>query len=57
MKKKYAANALREDAEIKCYLPGVPRMMYMPYPVQIVQSAIHDRDDVGIRQRACGRST
>jgi hypothetical protein len=38
LKKKYAANALREDAEIKCYLPGVPRMMYMPYPVQIVQS-------------------
>ena len=38
MKKKYAANALKEDAEIKCYLPGVPRMMYMPYPVQIVQS-------------------
>ncbi len=37
MKKKYAADALREDAEIKCYLPGVPRMMYMPYPVQIVQ--------------------
>jgi len=37
-KKEYAANALREDAEIKCYLPGVPRMMYMPYPVQIVQS-------------------
>lgn len=37
-KKKYAANALKEDAEIKCYLPGVPRMMYMPYPVQIVQS-------------------
>jgi len=39
LKKKYAANALREDAEVKCYLPGVPRMMYMPYPVQIVQSA------------------
>jgi hypothetical protein len=38
MKKKYAANALREDAEVKCYLPGVPRMMYMPYPVQFVQS-------------------
>ena len=37
-KKEYAANALREDAEIKCYLPGVPRMMYMPYPVQVVQS-------------------
>ena len=38
MKKKYAANALKADGEIKCYLPGVPRMMYMPYPVQIVQS-------------------
>ena len=38
MKKTYAANALKEDAEIKCYLPGVPRVMYMPYPVQIVQS-------------------
>ena len=38
LKTKYAADALREDAEIKCYLPGVPRMMYMPYPVQIVQS-------------------
>lgn len=37
-KKEYAANALREDAEVKCYLPGVPRMMYMPYPVQFVQS-------------------
>ena len=37
-KKVYAANALREDAEVKCYLPGVPRMMYMPYPVQFVQS-------------------
>jgi hypothetical protein len=33
MKQKYAANALREDAEVKCYLPGVPRVMYMPYPV------------------------
>ena len=39
MKKKYAANALREDVEVKCYLPGVPRVMYMPYPVQIVQSS------------------
>ena len=41
MKKKYAANALREDGEVKCYLPGVPRMMYMPYPVQIVLSDAH----------------
>src|SRR5579862_5729428 len=26
------------DAETKCYLPGVPRLMYMPYPYQIVQT-------------------
>ena len=38
MKKQYAAHALSEDSEVKCYLPGVPRMMYMPYPVQMVQS-------------------
>lgn len=26
------------DPEVKCYLPGVPRAAYMPYPFQIVQS-------------------
>jgi hypothetical protein len=30
---------LTRDPEIKCYLPGVPRATYMPYPFQIVQSA------------------
>jgi len=25
------------DPETKCYLPGVPRVMYMPYPFQIFQ--------------------
>ena len=25
------------DPETKCYLPGVPRIMYMPYPFQIIQ--------------------
>ena len=29
---------LTADPEIKCYLPGVPRVMYMPFPLQIVQS-------------------
>lgn len=32
-------NWLTSDPEIKCYLPGVPRATYMPYPFQIVQSA------------------
>ena len=26
------------DPEIKCFEPGVPRAMYMPYPFQIIQS-------------------
>jgi hypothetical protein len=30
---------LNLDPEIKCYLPGVPRAAYMPYPFQILQSA------------------
>jgi hypothetical protein len=29
---------LERDPEIKCYLPGVPRANYMPYPFQIFQS-------------------
>jgi hypothetical protein len=32
------ANRLKLDPEVKCYLPGVPRATYMPYPFQIVQS-------------------
>jgi hypothetical protein len=32
-------NWLSRDPEIKCYLPGVPRATYMPYPFQIVHSA------------------
>ena len=26
------------DPEMKCWMTGVPRMMYMPYPLQIVQT-------------------
>lgn len=29
---------LELDPEVKCYLPGVPRATYMPYPFQIFQS-------------------
>jgi len=31
-------NWLTRDPEIKCYLPGVPRANYMPFPFQIFQS-------------------
>jgi len=27
------------DPELKCYMPGVPRATYMPYPFQIVQGS------------------
>ena len=37
-KKENFANRLRDDPEIKCFLPGVPRAMYLPYPFQIVQT-------------------
>jgi hypothetical protein len=33
-----AASWLTADPEIKCFLPGVPRATYMPYPFQIFQS-------------------
>ena len=35
------ANRLKLDPEIKCYLPGVPRSTYMPFPFQIIQSQKH----------------
>jgi hypothetical protein len=38
-KKENADNWLMRDPEIRCFLPGVPRMIYMPYPFQIVQGA------------------
>ena len=37
-RKENQANWLTADPEIKCYLPGVPRATYMPYPFQILQS-------------------
>ncbi len=37
-KKENAANWLTRDPEIQCHLPGVPRVMYLPFPLQIVQS-------------------
>jgi hypothetical protein len=36
-----AANWLKLDPEIKCYQPGVPRAVYMPYPFQIAQTPTH----------------
>jgi hypothetical protein len=38
-KRENYANRATADPESKCYLPGVPRIMYMPYPFQIFQKA------------------
>ncbi|HEY3392589.1 MAG TPA: hypothetical protein VGK58_07770, partial [Lacipirellulaceae bacterium] len=32
---------LERDPAVKCYLPGVPRATYMPFPFQIVQTEQH----------------
>ena len=50
-KKENAEQWLKLDPEIKCYMPGVPRATYMPYPFQIVQTPEPHPD----RLRVCGR--
>jgi hypothetical protein len=39
-KRENYANRATADPESKCYLPGVPRIMYMPYPFQSFRSRI-----------------
>jgi hypothetical protein len=39
--KQNFANRATSDPESKCYLPGVPRITYMPYPFQIFQTPAH----------------
>lgn len=38
-KKENASDWLSRDPLVKCYLPGVPRATYLPFPFQIVQGA------------------
>ena len=45
------ANRLTDDPEGKCYLGGVPRSTYMPYPFQIIQNS---NDVVIVYQFATG---
>lgn len=33
------ANWIDRDPEIRCYMPGVPRATYLPFPFQILQNA------------------
>jgi hypothetical protein len=40
-KQENLKNRATADPESKCYLPGVPRITYMPYPFQILQTPKH----------------
>lgn len=40
-KRQNAAEWLSKDPLVKCYLPGVPRATYLPFPFQIIQSPQH----------------
>ncbi len=48
---QHFANRLADDPEGKCYLGGVPRSTYMPYPFQIFQGK---RDVIIVYQYATG---
>ena len=37
-KQENAENWVDRDPEIRCFLPGIPRAMYMPHPFEITQS-------------------
>jgi len=37
-KKENYDKRMTADPETRCYLPGVPRIMYMPYPFQVFQA-------------------
>jgi hypothetical protein len=38
-KKENGENWMARDPEVKCYMAGIPRATYQPFPFQIVQSA------------------
>jgi len=38
LKEENRAHWVDRDPEVKCYMPGIPRATYMPYPFQIVQT-------------------
>ncbi len=38
LREENRARWIERDPEVKCYLPGVPRAVYMPFPFQIFQN-------------------
>ena len=56
-KKENQEHWMDRDPEIKCFQPGVPRAMYMPYPFQIIQSTTKSHDGVRICECRSAPST
>ena len=50
-KKQNQQDWLNRDPEIKCYLPGVPRATYMPYPFQILAKRQRAHFRLRVRRR------
>ena len=46
-----AKNGWKLDPVVKCYMPGIPRANYMPFPFQIVQTPGAHLDCLRIRKR------
>jgi hypothetical protein len=51
---RYRAEWPKSDPETSCYLPGIPRATYMPYPFQIIQG---DRDILMVYSYATSNRT
>ena len=54
--KENFANRLELDPEGKCFLPGVPRATYLPYPFQILQTPQYVMIAYQLRERGAHRS-
>ena len=45
------------DPELKCYLPGIPRAMYLPYPFEITQGTSKVADVVRVHEHGADDSS
>ena len=54
LRDQYRAQWPKSDPETLCYLPGIPRATYMPYPFQIIQG---DRDILMVYSYATSNRT
>ncbi len=56
MRDRYRVDWPKSDPETLCYLPGIPRATYMPYPFQIIQGG-RDQDILMVYSYATSNRT